>query len=39
MDPEKCEDSSVDDASIYGRGFAAAGGLTAAIETILKVKI
>ncbi|WP_460287044.1 4Fe-4S dicluster domain-containing protein [Clostridium faecium] len=36
MDPEKCEDSSVDDASIYGRGFAAAGGLTAAIENYIK---
>lgn len=36
IDPAKCENEVVDDASIFGRGFGAAGGLTAAIENYVK---
>ncbi|MBU5592041.1 4Fe-4S dicluster domain-containing protein [Clostridium sp. MSJ-4] len=32
IDPENCEDILIDEASVFGRGFAAGGGLTAAIE-------
>lgn len=32
IDPSKCEDDVVDEASIFGRGFAVGGGVTAAIE-------
>lgn len=35
---EQCEDRQVDDASIFGRGFGAHGGLTAAIENYVKDK-
>lgn len=35
MDPEHCEEATVDDGSIFGRGFGAAGGLTAAIENYI----
>ncbi|OAA91451.1 4Fe-4S dicluster domain-containing protein [Clostridium ljungdahlii] len=35
VDPENCEDIPVDDASVYGRGFAQDGGLTAAIENYI----
>ncbi len=35
-DPELCEDSNVDEASVFGRGFAIGGGLTAAIENYVK---
>lgn len=35
---EECEDEVVDDASIFGRGFGAHGGLTAAIENYVKDK-
>lgn len=38
VDPENCEDTIVDDASIFGRGFAQGGGLTAAIENYVKEK-
>lgn len=34
---EKCEDEVVDEASIFGRGFGAHGGLTAAIENYVRV--
>lgn len=36
IDVEACEDEVVDDASIYGRGFGAHGGLTAAIENYVR---
>lgn len=36
IDPESCEDTVVDDASVFGRGFAQGGGLTAAIENYIK---
>lgn len=36
IDPENCNESVVEDASTYGRGFAAGGGLTAAIENYVK---
>lgn len=36
VDIEKCEEEIVDDASIFGRGFGAQGGLTAAIENYIK---
>lgn len=32
VDPEVCEDIVVEDASVFGRGFAQGGGLTAAVE-------
>lgn len=38
VNPYECEDEIVEDASIYGRGFGAAGGLTAAIENYIKEK-
>lgn len=38
VNPENCEDIMVDDASIYGRGFGAGGGLTAAIQDYVKGK-
>lgn len=38
MDPELCEDSLVDDGSVFGRGFGMAGGLTAAIENYIKTE-
>ena len=38
VDPASCEDTTVDDASIFGRGFAVGGGLTAAIENYIKEK-
>lgn len=38
IDLESCENLEVDDASAYGRGFAQGGGLTAAIENIIKDK-
>ncbi|MDU2993576.1 MAG: 4Fe-4S dicluster domain-containing protein [Clostridium sp.] len=36
IDPAECENEVVDDASIFGRGFGTAGGLTAAIENYIK---
>lgn len=36
INPEECESDVVDDGSIFGRGFGAAGGLTAAIENYVK---
>ncbi|MBD7912915.1 4Fe-4S dicluster domain-containing protein [Clostridium cibarium] len=36
IDVEKCSEEVVDDASIFGRGFGASGGLTAAIENYMK---
>lgn len=36
IDPSKCEDDSINDASILGRGFALGGGLTTAIESYIK---
>ncbi|MGG7213583.1 4Fe-4S dicluster domain-containing protein [Clostridium nigeriense] len=36
IDVENCEDEVVDEASIYGRGFGAHGGLTAAIENYIR---
>ncbi|NLU08471.1 4Fe-4S dicluster domain-containing protein [uncultured Clostridium sp.] len=33
--PESCDDIPVDDASLYGRGFAQQGGLTAAVENCI----
>ena len=38
VDPEKCDDIVVDDGSIFGRGFGALGGLTAAIENYVAEK-
>lgn len=38
IDPSKCEDDVVDDASIFGRGFALGGGLIAAIENYMEEK-
>ncbi|MCH5138490.1 4Fe-4S binding protein, partial [Clostridiaceae bacterium UIB06] len=38
IDPEFCEDMDVDDASVFGRGFAQGGGLTAAIQNYVKEK-
>ena len=38
IDLEKCEDEVVDDASIYGRGFGAHGGLTASIQNYVRGK-
>ncbi|MDO5517321.1 MAG: 4Fe-4S dicluster domain-containing protein [Clostridium sp.] len=38
VDPSKCEDIVVDEASIFGRGFAMGGGLTAAIENYIEDK-
>ncbi|MGL4730750.1 MAG: 4Fe-4S dicluster domain-containing protein [Clostridium sp.] len=38
MDPEVCAEAISDDASIYGRGFASGGGLTAAIENYIKTQ-
>lgn len=38
IDPEKCEDIVVEDASTFGRGFAVGGGLTAAIENYVQEK-
>lgn len=36
IDPENCEEQVIDEASIFGRGFANGGGLTAAIENFIK---
>ncbi|MDS0526095.1 4Fe-4S dicluster domain-containing protein [Clostridium sp. SHJSY1] len=36
IEVESCEEEVVEDASIFGRGFGAAGGLTAAIENYMK---
>lgn len=36
VDIADCDDDTVNDASIFGRGFAAHGGLTAAIENYVK---
>lgn len=36
IEVEACEEAVVDDASIYGRGFGAHGGLTAAIENYIR---
>lgn len=36
IEVEACEEAVVDDASIYGRGFGAHGGLTAAIENYVR---
>lgn len=36
IDLASCEDEVVDEASIYGRGFGANGGLTAAIENYIR---
>jgi len=38
VDPATCEDIMVDDGSIFGRGFAMGGGVTAAIENYIKEK-
>jgi iron only hydrogenase large subunit-like protein len=38
IEPEKCEDIVVDQASIFGRNFAVGGGLTAAIENFIQEK-
>lgn len=38
IDPIKCNNELVDDASIFGRGFGAHGGLTAAIQNYIKGK-
>lgn len=38
VDPEECNAVQIDDASIFGRGFGAGGGLTAAIEDYIKGK-
>ncbi len=38
INPGECEGVLVDDASIYGRGFGAGGGLTSAIENYVKDK-
>lgn len=36
MDPENCDAVNFDDGSTFGRGFAATGGLTAAIENYIE---
>lgn len=36
VNPFECEEENVNDASIFGRGFGAAGGLTAAIKNYLQ---
>lgn len=38
IEPEACEDIDIDDASVFGRGFAQGGGLTAAIENYVNEK-
>ncbi|MCY6484362.1 4Fe-4S dicluster domain-containing protein [Clostridium aestuarii] len=38
VDLEKCEDEIIEDASAFGRGFAQGGGLSAAIENVIKDK-
>lgn len=38
IDPENCEDIIIDDGSVYGRGFAQGGGLTAAIQNYVSEK-
>lgn len=38
VNPAECEDVAVDDASIFGRGFGASGGLTSAIQNYVKDK-
>ncbi|HHS9313627.1 TPA: [Fe-Fe] hydrogenase large subunit C-terminal domain-containing protein, partial [Clostridioides difficile] len=38
IDLAKCSNEDIDDASIFGRGFGAAGGLTKAIENYLAEK-
>ncbi|SHF12599.1 4Fe-4S dicluster domain-containing protein [Clostridium fallax] len=38
VDIKNCESVEVDDASIFGRGFGASGGLTAAIQNYVKEK-
>lgn len=38
VDPAECENIEVNDASVFGRGFGAGGGLTAAIGNYVKEK-
>ncbi|AYD39485.1 4Fe-4S dicluster domain-containing protein [Clostridium fermenticellae] len=38
VDPEECDDVSVNDASSFGRGFAQSGGVAAAIENYVNNK-
>lgn len=38
IDPSQCEEVTVDDGSIFGRGFAIGGGLTASIENYISEK-
>lgn len=38
VDPAECSEDKVDEASIFGRGFGASGGLTLAIESYIKEK-
>lgn len=38
IEPEKCKDEVINDASIFGRGFAQGGGVTAAIENYISDK-
>lgn len=38
IDPGVCDDLTIEDASMFGRGFAQGGGLTAAIENFVKEK-
>lgn len=38
IDPENCENIAIDDASVFGRGFAQGGGLTAAIQNYVAEK-
>jgi [FeFe] hydrogenase (group B1/B3) len=38
IDPEACEEMVIDDASVFGRGFAQGGGLINAIENYIKEK-
>ncbi|MDP4144562.1 MAG: 4Fe-4S dicluster domain-containing protein [Bacillota bacterium] len=38
LDPEACENVVVDDGSMFGRGFAQLGGLTAAVENYIQDK-
>ena len=38
IDPELCEDIDINEGSVFGRGFAIAGGLTASIENYLRTE-
>ncbi|MBC2579938.1 4Fe-4S dicluster domain-containing protein [Clostridium sp. DJ247] len=38
IEPQDCEDIQVEDGSVFGRGFAQGGGVTAAIENYVKEK-